>query len=111
MPTEFSLPDKHIHASWSVRNRDQETLQNFGQKITRKKSMNLKVLEVHEKSDLVPAPVHKNKFDCVPRSNQETCMKCFYWKFTKNMIEFPFPLMKYELVRELSFIDCVLPIP
>ena len=38
-------------------------------------------------------------------------MKCFYWKFTKNMIEFPFPLMKYELVRELSFIDCVLPIP
>ena len=70
-----------------------------------------KVLEVHEKSDLVPAPVHKNKFDCVPRSNQETCMKCFYWKFTKNMIEFPFPLMKYELVRELSFIDCVLPIP
>ena len=41
MPTEFSLPDKHIHASWSVRNRDQETLQNFGQKITRKKSMNL----------------------------------------------------------------------
>ena len=27
------------------------------------------------------------------------------------MIEFPFPLMKYELVRELSFIDCVLPIP
>ena len=70
-----------------------------------------KVLEVHEKSDLVPAPVHKNKFDCVPRSNQETCMKCFYWKFTKNMIEFPFPLMRYELVRELSFIDCVLPIP
>ena len=69
------------------------------------------VMEVHEKRDLVPAPVHKNKFDCVPRSNQETCMKCFYWKFTKNMIEFPFPLMKYELVRELSFIDCVLPIP
>ena len=70
-----------------------------------------KVLEVHEKSDLVPALVHKKKFDCVPRSNHETCMKCFNWKFTKNMIEFPFPLMKYELVRELSFIDCVLPIP
>ena len=68
-------------------------------------------MEVHEKSDLVPALVHKKKFDCVPRSNHETCMKCFNWKFTKNMIEFPFPLMKYELVRELSFIDCVLPIP
>ena len=63
------------------------------------------------KNDLVPALVHKKKFDCVPRSNHETCMKCFNWKFTKNMIEFPFPLMKYELVRELSFIDCVLPIP
>ena len=42
----------------------------------------------------------------------KTGMKCFNWsKFPKNMIEFPFPLMKYELVRELSFIDCVLPIP
>ena len=70
-----------------------------------------KVLEVHEKSDLVPALVHKKKFDCVPRSNHETCMKCLNWKFTKNMIEFPFPLMRYELVREIPFIDCVLPIP
>ena len=36
---------------------------------------NLKVLEVHEKSDLVPAPVHKEKIDCVPKSDHEIWQK------------------------------------
>ena len=34
-----------------------------------------KVLEVHEKSDLVPAPVHKEKNDCVPKSDHEIWQK------------------------------------
>ena len=38
-----------------------------------------KELEVHEKSDVVPALVPKKKFDCVPQSNHEICMKCFFF--------------------------------
>ena len=34
-----------------------------------------KVLEVHEKSDLVPAPVHEEKNDCVPQSDHEIWQK------------------------------------
>ena len=30
-----------------------------------------KVLEVHEKSDLVPAPVQEEKNDCVPQSDYD----------------------------------------
>ena len=35
----------------------------------------VKVLEVHEKSDLVPAPVHEEKNDCVPQSDHEIWQK------------------------------------
>ena len=34
-----------------------------------------KVLEVHVKSDLVPAPVHEEKNDCVPQSDHEIWQK------------------------------------
>ena len=109
------MSTQNIHASYQYTFTAVAQELEHKRKRTGQDSQNLfekgKVLEVHEKNDLVPALVHKKKFDCVPRSNHETCMKCFNWKFTKNMIEFPFPLMKYELVRELSFIDCVLPIP
>ena len=32
-------------------------------------------MEVHVKSDLVPAPVHKEKIDCIPKSDHEIWQK------------------------------------